>query len=90
MAGPCWKTPLQLIRSVLAPAEVQLDLFQRLRSRPAATPVPGGGNRVASETVVVGDTSIEVQFVRHPRARDNKRSQPSVGDTENRSGTRPC
>ena len=69
MAGPCWKTPLQLIRSVLAPAEVQLDLFQRLRSRPAATPVPGGGNRVASETVVVGDTSIEVQFVRHPRAR---------------------
>jgi len=69
MAGPCWKTPLQLIRSVLAPAEVQLDLFQRLRSRPAATPVPGGGKWVASETVVVGDTSVEVHFIRHPRAR---------------------
>ena len=69
MAGPCWKTPLQLIRSVLAPAEVQLDLFQRLTSRAPAAPVPGGGKWVASETVVVGDTSVEVHFIRHPRAR---------------------
>lgn len=69
MAGPCWKTPLQLIRSVLAPAEVQLDLFQRLKTRPTADPVPGGGKWVASETVVVGETSVEVHFIRHPRAR---------------------
>lgn len=69
MAGPCWKTPLQLIRSVLAPAEVQLDLFQRLKPRSPADTVPGGGKWVASETVVVGDTSVEVHFIRHPRAR---------------------
>jgi predicted metal-dependent hydrolase len=69
MAGPCWKTPLQLIRSVLAPAEVQLDLFQRLSPGAPAAPVPGGGKWVASETVVVGDTSVEVHFIRHPRAR---------------------
>lgn len=69
MAGPCWKTPLQFIRSVLAPAEVQLDLFQRLKPPAPTAVVPGGGKWVASETVVVGDTSIEVHFIRHPRAR---------------------
>ncbi len=69
MAGPCWKTPLQLIRSILAPAEVQLELFQRIKSRAPSAPVPGGGKWVASETVVVGDTSVEVHFIRHPRAR---------------------
>ena len=69
MAGPCWKTPLRLIRSVLAPAEVQLDLFQRLKPQPPSATVPGGGKWVASETVIVGSTSIEVHFIRHPRAR---------------------
>jgi len=69
MAGPCWKTPLQLIRSVLAPAEVQLDLFQRLKPQAPSATVPGGGKWVASETIVVGSTSIEVHFIRHPRAR---------------------
>jgi len=69
MAGPCWKTPLQLIRSVLAPAEVQLDLFQRLKPRAPVARIPGGGKWVASETVVVDDTSVEVHFIRHPRAR---------------------
>lgn len=69
MAGPCWKTPLQLIRSVLAPAEVQLDLFQRLKPPTPAAQVPSGGKWVASETVVVGETSVEVHFIRHPRAR---------------------
>ncbi|MEY4691132.1 MAG: hypothetical protein RIT19_1457 [Verrucomicrobiota bacterium] len=69
MAGPCWKTPLQLIRSILAPAEVQLDLFQRSTPRDPSSPVPGGGKWVASETVLVGATSVEVHFIRHPRAR---------------------
>jgi len=69
MAGPCWKTPLRLIRSVLAPAEVQLDLFQRLKPQAPSATVPGGGKWVASETVVVGSASIEVHFIRHPRAR---------------------
>ena len=69
MAGPCWKTPLRLIRSVLAPAEVQLDLFQRMKPQAPSATVPGGGKWVATETIVVGNSSIEVHFIRHPRAR---------------------
>jgi len=69
MAGPCWKTPLRVIRSALAPAEVQLELFQRLKAGARGAPMPGGGTWVASETLVVGERSIEVHFVRHPRAR---------------------
>jgi hypothetical protein len=48
---------------------VQLDLFQRLKPQAPSATVPGGGKWVASETIVVGGTSIEVHFIRHPRAR---------------------
>jgi predicted metal-dependent hydrolase len=69
MAGPCWNMLSRVIRSELAPPEVQLDLFQRLS--PSARPIrpTGGAQLLAAETVALAGMSVAVDFVRHPKAR---------------------
>lgn len=69
MAGPCWNIPSPVARSVFAPSEVQLDLFQR--SVPARREVKlGAGEKLlASETVSLAGAEVPADFIRHPKAR---------------------
>lgn len=69
MAGPCWNIPSPVARSVFAPSEVQLDLFQR--STPARREVKlGAGEKLlASETVALAGAEVPADFIRHPKAR---------------------
>ncbi len=69
MAGQCWNMLSRVIRSVLPPAEVQLELFQRLSPSARQARLTGGAQLLAAESVLLGSQTLAVDFVRHPKAR---------------------
>lgn len=69
MAGQCWNTLSRVIRSVIPPAEVQLELFQRLSPSARQARLTGGAQLLAAESVALGALTLPVDFVRHPKAR---------------------